>query len=345
MTTRAAAAQYAAGMRLTGVGSSAPAKIMTNDDLGKLVETNDEWISARTGIRARRILAEGESINDHAIAAARAALDMAGVAGEDVDMVIMCTSSPDDLFGSACQVQAAIGATGAVAFDLTAACSGFVVGLITATMYLRCGAARNIVLIGADGLSRYVDWGDRNTCILFGDGAGAVVMQGDAGAGGSCALLGQAMHSNGEGNKSLNAPFGHNVDKPASGADVGRHAEFQNLYMNGREVFRFAVRSVPDVIQEALDSAGITKDDVDWLVLHQANQRILDSTADRFEFPKERVVTNLERYGNTSAASIPLVLDEAVRDGRIKGGDVLAFAGFGAGLTWASAIARWGVKS
>eukprot|EP00775_Hariotina_reticulata_P007776 gene7776-7974_t len=265
---------------------------------------------------------------------------MANVAPEDVNMVLMATSTPDDAFGSACQVQAAIGAKHAVAFDLTAACSGFVLALVTAAQYIRTGMAKNVLVIGADALSRIVDWRDRGTCILFGDGCGAVLVTA-APDGTSCSLLGVDMHSDGNGQKSLHAMYSGCGGKPFQDGDASNDATYGNIHMAGQEVFKFAVRSVPAVIEAALEQAKLGKEDVDWLVMHQANQRILDSAAQRLGLPPERVVSNLAEYGNTSAASIPLALDEAVRSGKVKSGDVLAMAGFGAGLTWAGAIVRW----
>lgn len=260
----------------------------------------------------------------------------------DIDVVILATSSPDDLFGSATGVAAAVGTKSAVAFDITAACSGFVVGLVTATQFVRAGGARNVLVIGADALSRYVDWRDRGTCILFGDGAGAVVVSADANASpDQCALRGFKMASDGVGLKHLNAPFACAGGK-ASGPDPSAMGAYANIAMNGQEVFKFAVRAVPTVLEAALADANLPPSAIDWLVLHQANQRILDAAASRLGVPPERVVSNLARYGNTSAASIPLALNEAVRGGDIKAGDTLAVAGFGAGLTWAGAIVRWG---
>lgn len=292
-----------------------------------------------THISERHILSPGESLTDHAAAASSAALEMAGVAPDSVDVVILATSSPDDLFGSATSVAAAVGASNAVAFDVTAACSGFVVALVTAAQYVRSGSVRSVLVIGADALSRYVDWRDRGTCILFGDGAGAVVVT--AADSGDCALRGFKMASDGAGLKHLNAPFACAGGK-ASGADPSGKGAFANIAMNGQEVFKFAVRAVPSVLEAALQDAGLPPSAIDWLVLHQANQRILDAAASRLGVPSDRVVSNLARYGNTSAASIPLALNEAVRAGDIKAGDTLAVAGFGAGLTWAGAIVRWG---
>lgn len=337
----AAAAQNTVGIRLAGSGSAVPPKFLTNADLEKLVDTNDEWITSRTGIKKRHILGEGESLSALAATASQHALDMAGIPAEDIDLIIMATSSPDDLFGSACAVQALIGAKHAAAFDLTAACSGFVMGLITAAQFIRAGSYRNVIVIGADALSRYIDWRDRSTCILFGDGCGAVVITANDDPSAPCALLGMDMHSDGNGQKHLNAMFSGEGNKPGA-ADASAAGSYCNLAMNGQEVFKFAVRAVPTVIEAALKDAGMTKDEIDWLVLHQANMRILGSAADRLGVPSERVVANLPEYGNTSAASIPLALDEAVRRGDIKPGQTVAIAGFGAGLSWASAILRWG---
>ncbi|KAI8100562.1 hypothetical protein M9434_004954 [Picochlorum sp. BPE23] len=328
-------------VQLAGCGSSVPDLVLTNQDLEKYVETSDEWITTRTGIRKRHILKENEKLSSHASLAAIRALEMAGMSAEEVDLIILATSSPDDLFGSATTVQAEIGAKKAAAFDLTAACSGFVMGLATGSQFIRSGTYKNVIVIGADALSRYIDWRDRNTCVLFGDGSGAVVLRAHEDASAPCGLLGIDMHSDGEGLKHLNCPFSGHGNKP-EGEGASSEGSYSNLSMNGQEVFKFAVRAVPNVIGAALKDAGMTKEDIDWLVLHQANMRILSSAADRLGVPPERVVSNLSEYGNTSAASIPLALDEAVRRGDIKKGDVLGLAGFGAGLSWASAVVRWG---
>lgn len=284
-------------------------------------------------------MAEGESLSSHAAKASQRALEMAGIEATDLDLVLLATSSPDDLFGSACQVQSTIGASKAVAFDLTAACSGFVIAVVTAAQFIRTGMYRNVLIIGADALSRYIDWRDRSTCILFGDGCGAVVMTSQTG---SCSLLGSSMHSDGNGQRHLKANYSGEGMKARDEDKASAHGSFANILMNGSEVFKFAVRAVPSVVELALKDADLAKDKVDWLVLHQANQRILDSAAQRLGVPSDRVVSNLAEYGNTSAASIPLALDEAVRAGDIKPGSTVAIAGFGAGLTWASAILKWG---
>ncbi len=313
------------GVRIIGSGSAVPERVITNDELSQTIETSDEWIASRTGIRQRRVITpDQESLASLATIAGKAAIAMAGIEPKDLDLIILATSSPDDLFGSAAQVQFLLGAENAVAFDLSAACSGFVFGLVTASQFIRTGTYRNILLIGADVLSRWVDWRDRSTCILFGDGAGAVVLQ----ASEQDQLLGFELRSDGKGNALLNLSHG------ASG--------YVPITMNGGEVYRFAVKSVPEVLDKALFRANLTVTDINWLILHQANQRILDSVQARMGFATEKVITNLSNYGNTSAASIPLALDESVRSHKIKPSDTIAIAGFGAGLSWGAAIFKWG---
>ncbi|KAG2425157.1 hypothetical protein HXX76_013911 [Chlamydomonas incerta] len=332
-----------AAEQLVGVGSSVPETFLTNDDLAKLVDTNDEWIVSRTGIRKRHVLGKGETLAQHAVISSKRALEMAGVDAKDVDLVLFATSSPDDVFGSACQVQADIGASKAVAFDLTAACSGFVLAMVTASQFIRAGTFKTVLVVGGDALSRFVDWRDRGTCILFGDGCGAVVMRANPDPAAPGAILGMDMGSDGAGHKHLHCMFSGGGLKPQGEGEVpSSHATYANIHMAGQDVFKFAVRTVPAVIDGALAKANLPKESVDWLVMHQANQRILDAAAQRLGLPSERVVSNLANYGNTSAASIPLALDEAVRGGLIQPGDKLAMAGFGAGLTWAGAIVRWG---
>lgn len=328
------------GSRLIGTGSAVPSKIVTNDYLASLMDTSDDWIASRTGIRNRRVLSGDESMTALGAEAGRKALEMAGVDPLDVDLIILCTSTPDDIFGGACLIQRDLGCKKAVAFDLTAACSGFVLGLITASRFIQGGGFERVLVVGADGLSRYVDWSDRGTCILFGDGGGAVLLQaaeeGDQGG-----MLGFDMHSDGQGARHLNACFSASPPAVESGSIAGR-AQANPIQMNGKEVYKFAVTSVPQVLQAALDEAELTAADIDWLLLHQANQRIMDAVANKFGIPLEKVISNVASYGNTSAASIPIALDEAVRRGNVKPGDVVATAGFGAGLTWSSAIIRFG---
>jgi len=351
--------------RPIGIGSAAPKTVITNGDLESFVETSDEWIRTRTGISERRVLLHNspiepsdsedgeesedpESLRTLAITAAQNALTMSGLAPESIDLVIVATSSPDDLFGDATSVAAALGCTEAVAFDLTAACSGFLFAAVTAGQFLdnaSAGGYKNAVVVGADALSRWVDWDDRNACILFGDGAGAVVLEGTAGDGGDgeFGILGSSAHSNGLGYKELKCGYAGS-ERPISTPETTTlsRGSYSNMSMNGREVYKFATREVPRVIQEALDAASLTIDDVDHLLLHQANIRIMETVASRLDLPMEKVITNLAKYGNTSAASIPLALDEAVREGIVKKGDVIACAGFGAGLSWGSAILKWG---
>ncbi len=325
------------GVALVGSGSARLPGTLTNDALSQVVDTTDEWISTRTGIRERHLAGQEDSLSSLAAQAGRAALEMAQVAPESVDMILLATSTPDDLFGSACQVQAALGATRAVAFDLTAACSGFVFALVTAAQYIRTGAFQTVLVIGADVLSRWTDWSDRTTCVLFGDGAGAVVLK----ASQQDNLLGFELCSDGSMNSVLNLPY-QAQSKPLTDGTTVQQGTFTPITMNGREVYKFAVSRVPEVIEKALFRANLSTADIDWLVMHQANQRILDAVAQRLKVPSERVISNMAQHGNTSAASVPLALDEAVRAGKIQPGDTIATAGFGAGLTWGSAIVKWG---
>jgi 3-oxoacyl-[acyl-carrier-protein] synthase III len=325
------------GVTFIGCGAAAPANIVSNDALSKFVDTSDEWIASRTGIRQRHLAEEGDSIVSLGAAAAQQALEMAGVDAADIDMVLLATSTPDDLYGSACLIQARIGANRAVAFDLSAACSGFVFGLVTASQFIQTGSYRNILVIGADIHSRWVDWQNRNTCVLFGDGAGAVVLQ----AGDRENLLGFELRSDGSQNDALHLRY-EGTDLLLSDDVHVKQGGFGRLMMNGKEVYRFAVSAVPDVIDKALFKAQLQVADVDWLILHQANQRIMDAVAERLGLPPEKIVSNVAEYGNTSAASIPIALNAAVRSGKIRPGDTIATSGFGAGLSWGAAILRWG---
>ncbi|MEH2288882.1 beta-ketoacyl-ACP synthase III [Nostoc sp.] len=325
------------GVAVIGSGSAVPATSLHNQTLSELVETSDEWITTRTGIRERRLALPSESLSVLATAASSQAIAASGIKAEDLDLILLATSTPDDLFGSACKIQAQLGATNAVAFDLTAACSGFVFGLVTAAQYIRTGVYRNVLLIGADILSRWVDWEDRRTCVLFGDGAGAVVLQ----AAKSDRLLGFALKSDGTQNHYLNLAYAGNSQELLTDINITK-GTYQPITMNGKEVYRFAVQKVPEIIDKALFQANISVDQIDWLILHQANQRIIDAVAQRLNIPEHKVISNLAHYGNTSAASIPLALDEAVRQGKIKPNDIVATSGFGAGLTWGAAIFQWG---
>ncbi|MEH2348683.1 MAG: beta-ketoacyl-ACP synthase 3 [Nostoc sp.] len=325
------------GVAITGSGSAVPATSLHNETLTELVETSDEWIATRTGIRQRRLATPSESLSGLATAASIQAIAASGIKPEELDLILLATSTPDDLFGSACKVQAQLGASNAVAFDLTAACSGFVFGLVTAAQYIRTGVYKNVLLIGADILSRWVDWEDRRTCVLFGDGAGAVVLQ----ASKSDRLLGFALKSDGTQNHHLNLAYVGASQELLSNVNITK-GTYQPITMNGKEVYRFAVQKVPEIIDKALFQANLSVDQIDWLVLHQANQRIIDAVAQRLNVPEHKIISNLAQYGNTSAASIPLALDEAVRQGKIKPNDIIATSGFGAGLTWGAAIFQWG---
>jgi len=339
--------------RPIGIGHATPKTVVTNADLEAVVETNDDWISQRTGIKERRLLTEGESLRDLGIQASRDALEMAGVSPEDIDVVICATSSPEDMFGDATAIAAEIGcSTNTMAFDLTAACSGFLFGTVTAGQYLSTPNTKykNALVIGADALSRVVDWNDRNACILFGDGAGAMVLTNqkddsddDDSSSITPGLLGYAAHSNGKGYPDLNCLY-NGTPRSVSTPDpiTLETSGYDLLAMNGQNVYKFATREVPRVVAEALEEANMTPDDVDWLLLHQANIRIMETVAKRLKIPPEKIITNLASYGNTSAGSIPIALSEAVRSGKVKKGDIIATAGFGAGLSWGSAIMRWG---
>ncbi|MFN9531906.1 MAG: beta-ketoacyl-ACP synthase III [Cyanobacteriota bacterium] len=325
-------------MTVVGSGRAVPTTSVSNDGLRALVDTSDDWIRSRPGIGALRLAGPGETVTTLATEEARAALHHAGWDPGDLDLILLATSSPDDLFGTAPRVQAALGARQAVAFDLTAACSGFLFALVTAAQYIRTGTMRRALVIGADQLSRWVDWSDRRTCVLFGDGAGAVAIE-------ACAreqddLLAFRLRTDGSRNGCLTLAQGETFQTLLDGVST-QVGGFQPLFMNGQEVYKFAVREVPLVLAEVLQTAGLEAQQMDWLLLHQANQRILDAVAERFSVPAERVLSNLESYGNTSAATIPLMLDEAVRNGLVQPGHLLATSGFGAGLSWGAAVMRW----
>jgi len=334
--------------RLVGVGSATPAQRITNVQLEGVVDTSDEWIQQRTGISARHLLAPGEGLADLSVEAATKALEHAGVAAEDVELVILASSSPDDMFGDAAYVAQKVGCGNAAAFDLTAACSGFMFAVSTAGQFLHTGHHRTALVVGADALSRWVDWSDRNTCVLFGDGAGAVVMK-TAEAHQRPGILGYEMRSDGAGRCHLNLGYSgesvHLTDTSGEGegevvAEVTK-GEYKPIGMNGKRVYQFATSKAPAVLQEALDAAQVSVEDVDWLLLHQANIRIIEIVAEKLGIPMSKVLTNLKEHGNTSAGTIPLCLDEAVKSGQVKNGDVVAMAGFGAGLSWGAAVIRW----
>lgn len=313
---------------------------VTNKDMESIVETSDEWIQTRTGIEARRVLDGNQSLRDIAIRAGKNALESAGVDPSEIDLVIAATSSPDDMFGDAPSIASALGINNAFAFDLTAACSGFLFATITASQFLNAGGHKKALIVGADALSRWVDWTDRNTCVLFGDGAGAMVLTATETAeeGG---ILGYEMHSDGNGYCNLQLPYaGEKVEIGPS--HTATNGAYTPISMTGKEVYKFATRSVPEVLEEALVNAGVKVEEVDWLLLHQANIRIMEVVAQRMGIPMEKVLHNLEDYGNTSAGSIPIALAEAVASGKVKKGDTIALAGFGAGLSWGATVIRWG---
>ena len=323
---------------IVGWGMYVPERVVTNDDLAKIVETSDEWIRTRTGIRERHIVDKpNESTSTLAIRAARAALEKAGLPPTALDLIIVATSSPDHLFpATACIVQDAIGATRAGAYDLSAACSGFVYGMAMAHGLIVSGQADTVMVIGAETLSRLVDWSDRNTCVLFGDGAGAVIMQAREEPGG---FLASVLGADGSGANLLTLPAGGSK-LPAS-VDTVRNGDHY-IKMDGRAVFRFATRVMAEATREVVERAGLTLDDVELIIPHQANTRIIESSVvKQLKFPPEKVFINLDRYGNTSTASIPIALTEAVEQGRVQPGDHIVFVGFGAGLTWAAALIQW----
>ncbi len=322
---------------MTGIGGALPAQILTNEHLADLVNTSDEWIATRTGIRSRHLLRPGESVTPLAVQAAAAALARAGRSALDVDLLILATSTPEDLFGGASRVQRELGAVRATAFDLTAACSGFIFGISTATAFIEAGRYKSVLVIGAEALSRWTNWTDRTTCVLFGDGAGAVLLE----AGTEAGIIGFELRTDGAGADHL-AIQGTSEPVPLVGELAAARAAYSSITMNGREVYRFAVEAVPALIEKTLAQHGVAADAIKGYFLHQANQRILDAVAHRLQIPVERVASNVAQYGNTSSASVPLVLEEWVQDGRVQPGDLVVLAGFGAGLSWGVVLARWG---
>jgi 3-oxoacyl-[acyl-carrier-protein] synthase-3 len=316
-----------------GCGSYLPSRVLTNAELSRMVDTSDEWITQRTGIRERRIAAKGETTSDMGLAAARAALGAAGVSAESIDLIVLATSTPDNTFpAAAVSVQAGLGITHGAAFDLQAVCSGFVFGLATIDGLLKTGAFKRALMIGSETFSRILDWNDRTTCVLFGDGAGAVVLeaQPETGTRADRGILTTHLRSDGRHKAKLYVDGG-----PSSTQTVG------HLRMEGRAVFRHAVAMITDVIEDAFKATGYSAKDVDWFVPHQANKRIIDDTAKKLGIAPERVVMTVDKHGNTSAASIPLALTVAVADGRIKRGDLVMLEAMGGGFTWGSVLLRW----
>ncbi|GAA6156825.1 beta-ketoacyl-ACP synthase III [Pyruvatibacter sp. HU-CL02332] len=315
-----------------GVGAYLPERIITNAEMATLVDTSDDWITARTGIHQRHIAADGELTSDLAIAASKDALANAGVHADDLDLIILATATPDDTFpATATVVQAALGMERGFAFDMQAVCSGFVYAVATADNFIKAGQAKNVLVIGAETFSRILDWEDRTTAVLFGDGAGALVLQAGEGEGSNTdrGVLTSHLHSDGRHRSKLY------VDSGPSRGSVG------HLRMEGKEVFRHAVVNIAEAIDEALDATGLEAKDIDWFVPHQANKRILDATAKRIGLAPETVVMTVGQHANTSAASVPLALDVAVKDGRIKQGDMVLLEAMGGGFTWGSALIRW----
>ena len=315
---------------ITGTGSALPKRVVSNQELATQVDTSDEWIVERSGIRQRYIAGEGETTSSLATAAARAALAAAGLEGHQIGLIVLATATPDQTFpASATIVQDALGANGGIAFDVAAVCSGFLYGLGVADSMLRAGMAERALVIGAETMSRIVDWNDRSTCVLFGDGAGAVVLEAREVAEDGPGLLVTHLHADGAHNELLYVDGG-----PSSTQTVG------HIRMKGREVFRHAVTNLADVLRNVLADQGFAPSDVDWVVPHQANQRIIDATAKKLGLPAERVVMTVDRHANTSAASVPLALDTAVRDGRIKSGNLVVLEAMGGGFTWGASLVR-----
>ena len=314
--------------RILGTGGYLPARVVTNADLEAQVETTDAWIRERTGIEKRHLVSEGETCCDLAEIAARRALAAAQLDPADLDLILVATTTPDQFFPStACLLQQRLDVHGCPAFDLQAVCAGFVYAVDVADKYIRSGAAKHVLVVGAEAISRLIDWTDRTTCVLFGDGAGAVVL----GAADAPGILSTHIHADGAYTELLQVPGGHGNGRP----------ELATLEMRGNEVFRFAVTTLGRIVDETLEANGLTKDDIDWLIPHQANIRIIQATARKLDLPLERVIVTVAEHGNTSSASIPLALDQAVRDGRIERGQTLLMEAFGGGFTWGSVLVRY----
>ncbi len=318
--------------RIAGTGSYLPEKVLTNADLEKMVETSDEWIQTRTGIRERHIAAEGETTSDLGYQAALRALEAAGIDASQLDMIVVGTTTPDLIFPStACLIQAKLGVAGCPAFDVNAACSGFVFALSVADKFIRSGDCRHVLVIGAETLTRIVDWNDRTTCVLFGDGAGAVVLKADEETG----ILSTHLHSDGSKKELLWNPVGVSAGFK-DGANGGG-----TINMKGNDVFKYAVKALDSVVDETLAANGLDKSDLDWLIPHQANLRIIEATAKRLDMSMDQVVVTVDQHGNTSSGSVPLALDAAVRSGRVERGQLLLLEAFGGGFTWGSALLRY----
>lgn len=340
MSTSNPALQPLCTSSIIGTGSYLPEKVLTNDDLSKIVDTSDEWITTRTGIKERHIAADDQATSDLASEAARRAMTAAGVTPEDIDLIVVATVTPDMFFPStACFVQRKIGATNAVCFDISAACSGFLYALQVARHFLNAGSRTTALVIGAEKLSSLVNWEDRNTCVLFGDGAGAVVIRAvDADTDAPGRVLSTVMGSDGTLSDLLKVPGGGSA-LPITPENAASRPN--TIHMEGRETFKHAVTRMCQASEQALEMAGLTKADIAMVIPHQANARIITAIADRLGLPEEKTFVNVDKYGNTSAATIPVALDEAHRQGRIKRGDIVLLVAFGGGFTWASSVLRW----
>jgi len=326
----------ATGVRIAGVGHFVPERVITNADLERMLDTSDEWITTRTGMKERHAARLDEPTSDLALAASRNALAHAGLQPADLDCIIVATVTPDYAFpATACVLGSKLGISGIAAFDMEIGCSGFIYGLTVASSLVRTGVFKRVLLVGAEELTRLVNYDDRSTAILFGDGAGAVVLE----ATDVDSYLGAELGADGSRPEDLYLPFSGTAQPPPTAEDVA--AKRNTIHMNGREVFRFAVTKMIEATNVALERAGVTAHDVTWLIPHQANQRIIDAAAKYLNMPSDRVVVNIDRYGNTSAASIPMALSEAVAAGKLKDGDVILFVGFGAGLSWGAVAWRW----
>ena len=319
--------------RIAGTGSYLPEKVVTNDDLAKVVDTSDEWIHSRTGIRERRVAAEGQTTSDLGYQAALKAIEAAGIAADEIDLIVVGTTTPDYVFPStACLIQQKLGVAGCAAFDVNAACSGFVFALSVADKFVRTGTSKTVLVVGVETLTRMVDWTDRTTCVLFGDGAGAVVLKADAETG----ILSTHLHADGSKKDLLRCPVGVSAGFSENEPNAG-----VRIQMAGNDVFKHAVKALDSVVDETLEANGLDKHDLDWLIPHQANLRIIEATAKRLEMPMDRVIVTVDRHGNTSSGSVPLALDTAVRSGRVQRGQLLLLEAFGGGFTWGSALLRY----
>jgi 3-oxoacyl-[acyl-carrier-protein] synthase-3 len=319
--------------RIAGTGSYLPEKVLTNADLEKIVDTSDEWIVTRSGIRERHIAADSQTTSDLAYEASLKALEAAGLAADDIELIIVGTTTPDIVFPStACLLQEKLGIGGCGAFDVNAACSGFIFALSVADQFIKAGTVKNVLVVGSETLTRLVDWTDRATCVLFGDGAGAVVLKADGEAG----IVSTHLHSDGRKKELLICPVG-----PSKGFDMNLPNAGVKIHMAGSEVFKHAVKALDSVVDETLSANGLNKTDLDWLIPHQANLRIIEATAKRLEMSMEQVIVTVDRTGNTSSGSIPIALDEAVRSGKIERGQLILLEAFGGGFTWGSALIRY----